>query len=66
MADSPQLAIATTESERIEEWRILQFASMGFSAAEVITLMEFNIDYHDAALLLRGGCSHSTVIRILS
>jgi hypothetical protein len=58
--------VTDSDTERlVEEWKIKQLVSLGFSDDEVATMLVNGIDHHDAALLLKGGCAHSTVIRIL-
>jgi hypothetical protein len=56
---------AATEQIAIESWRVKQFTALGFTDDEVATLLLYDIDYHEAALLLKGGCAHSTAIKIL-
>jgi hypothetical protein len=45
------------------EWRVLQFARLGFENAD--EMARSNVDWHEAAALIAAGVTPEDVVRIL-
>lgn len=61
-----------SEEERLFEWRVEQFVNLVnrrgervFSASEATRLVLDGADWHQAAKLVKTGCPHSVMRRIL-
>jgi hypothetical protein len=53
------------EEDRVERWHAECFASLEFNGAQIVTLLNWGVDPHEAARLIEGGCAHETAMRIL-
>lgn len=61
-----EIAIATTEDERVACWRLEQLVRAGYGEVEALLLAELgDVDLHVAADLLQRGCPVDTALRIL-
>jgi len=49
----------------VEQWRILQFTHLGFTPAQIALMLVDGVDYHEAANLIKHGCSHEIAVHIL-
>lgn len=54
-----------SDRERTFRHRLAQLAKLGFAEEQAFELAQANVDWHEAERMLRDGCSHSNVIRIL-
>jgi hypothetical protein len=53
------------EEERVERWHAECFVNLGFNGSQVVTLLNWGVDPHEAARLTERGCPHETAMRIL-
>jgi len=49
----------------VEQWRILQYSHLGLSPNQIAVALVDEIDYHDAANLIKKGCDIDLALQIL-
>ncbi len=58
--------VVMTEEQRVEDWRIAQFARLGFNSEQITIMVVCNSDHHEAANLLSKGCSFDFAVELLT